>query len=106
VRYAYHIFIVLIDDVVITGPSGPTLSVKGNTLEGVSVYPKPADDVVNVNTVNGGVVSVYNTLGAQVLTEKATAASHQLNVSGLSAGVYLLELTSEGKSAITKLVIK
>ncbi|AWG23311.1 hypothetical protein FFWV33_18140 [Flavobacterium faecale] len=96
--------IVYVDD--IAANHTPSLSVKGNTLEGVAVYPNPATGVVNVNSVNGGLISVYNTLGAQVLTEKATSVSHQLNVSGLSSGVYLLEFTSEGKSAISKLVIK
>lgn len=83
-----------------------TLGTAKNTLEGVSVYPNPANDFVNVNSVNGGDISVFSTIGTKVLSAKATSASHQLNVSGLSSGVYLLELVSEGKMSVTKLVIK
>ncbi|WP_366186275.1 T9SS type A sorting domain-containing protein [Flavobacterium ovatum] len=83
-----------------------TLGTAKNTLEGVSVYPNPADDVVNVNSVNGGDITVYSTVGTKVLTAKATASNYQLNVSGLSSGVYLLELVSVGKTSVTKLVIK
>ena len=86
--------------------SATPLSTNQNTLAGVSIYPNPASDVVNVNSPNGGVISVYNTLGAKVLTEKATSNTHQLNVSGLTKGLYFFELVSEGKTSVTKFVKK
>ncbi|MCW2118194.1 T9SS type A sorting domain-containing protein [Flavobacterium sp. 7A] len=96
--------VIYVDD--ITATTTANLSTKTSTIEGFGVYPNPATTFVSVTSKNGGLISVYNTLGAEVLADKAVSANYQLNVSGLSSGVYLLKLTSEGKSGITKLVIK
>ena len=81
------------------------LSVAENTLTGVSIYPNPANGSVNISSLNGGDISVYSILGARVLTEKSTTKNHQLNVSSLKPGMYLLRIVSDNKSSTKKLII-
>lgn len=83
-----------------------TLGVKQNTLDGVSMYPNPTTDVVIINSINGGDITVFNSLGATVLEVKNVSANHQLNVASLSAGVYFVKIVSDNKSAISKIVKK
>lgn len=95
--------IIYVDD--LHAETAVTLTVKENTLEGVSIYPNPASKVVNVSSVNGGDISIHNILGAKVLSEKATSKTHQLNVSSLTSGMYLLRIVSDNKSSTKKLII-
>ena len=89
-----------------TASIGTPLSIKGNTLEGVSIYPNPARDVLTLNTPRGGDITVYNILGAQVKSDKTLLKEYRMNVSDLKSGIYLLRVNSEGKQFTQKLVIQ
>ena len=66
-----------------------------------SVYPNPADDHLIINGVAEQRINLYDLTGNKVLT--ATSGS-EVDVSALSAGVYILELSK--KQAVHKLIIK
>jgi len=83
-----------------------TLSVDENTIENVKFYPNPASGSVNIRTLEGANVEIYNIIGKLVKSEKTLSNDHAMDVSDLSAGVYLVRLTSEGRSATKKLIIK
>ncbi|AWG20541.1 hypothetical protein FFWV33_02835 [Flavobacterium faecale] len=83
-----------------------TLGVKENTLEGVSMYPNPTTDAVTINSINGGDITVFNSLGATVLSAKNVSTNHQLSISSLSSGVYFVKIVSDNKSSISKIVKK
>lgn len=94
--------VVYIDDLSATFDT-PTLLVSQNALEGVSVYPNPVSDVLNVNAPVGSVIEVYNTLGAVVKSAKGT---NTVSVSDLASGLYLLKVTNNGKTYQDKIVKK
>jgi hypothetical protein len=80
----------------------------------VSVYPNPANDVLNVNiNLSGddhGVLTVYNHLGQVVATRTVNAAkgfnNYTLDVSGFAAGQYFVSVSLDTKVLpIQKLVI-
>ena len=56
-----------------------------------TLYPVPATDQLNINTIEditGGMISVFDVMGKQVLAPKA--ATRRIDVSALPSGVYLL----------------
>ena len=96
--------VVWFDQMSVTISDPATASVNNNTLEGVSVYPNPVKSHLNVKTLEGGTISLFNLLGAKVLSTKTTSKNYPLNVANLTSGIYLLKVVSEGKSFIQKIV--
>lgn len=83
-----------------------------NTVTGISgatntksvLYPNPASDVVNVPSSDQAEVSFYNELGENVLNKQLNG-TEALDVSGLNAGVYQVQIKSNGRLKIDKLLI-
>ena len=71
------------------------LSTDDNVLEGFSFYPNPAQDMINLNARTAiENVAVFNLLGQKVLEQKVDGLSaYQLNVSTMSKGTYLMQVT-------------
>lgn len=83
------------------------LGVKENNISGLKVYPNPVVDgklfiSSDVNTERN--VTIYDVTGKQVFN--TTTSNEVVNVSNLNAGVYVVKITEEGKTATRKLVIK
>ena len=75
-----------------------------NVSQVVAVYPNPARAKVTIEGLEAAKVQVYNALGQLV---KTVQCSNEINVSGLSEGVYLLRITNaEGKSYTERVVVK
>ncbi len=93
-----------IDNVVLTGG---TASVKSNDIAGLSVYPNPVTGnmlyVTSHNSVDKS-VAIFDVLGKQVIN--TTTVNGAVNVANLNAGVYIVKVTEEGKTATRKLVVK
>ncbi len=92
-----------IDDIKITGN---TLGVSNNNIAGLKMYPNPVTGgkffiSTDANTTKS--VAIFDVLGKQVVN---TTATETVNVSNLKAGVYIVKITEEGKTATRKLVIK
>jgi hypothetical protein len=71
------------------------------------MYPNPTSTVfVNVVGTNDNaiLVSVYDILGKQVINE--TLTNNRINVSALSAGIYIVKISQNDASVTKKLVIK
>jgi hypothetical protein len=86
-----------------------------NLSAGVSVYPNPANDFINVayGLTNNSVVTVdvINVLGERVMTEyvgsqAAGNYTSRLDVSNLSAGVYMLNVTINGTVNTVRVSVK
>ena len=80
------------------------LSIGDNALQlDVFIYPNPTDDYLfiegNKNPIS---ISIYNLLGAEVITKSAT---DKINVSELSKGVYIIRI-SDGVNQADKKFIK
>ena len=98
---------VAIDDLVLS----VSLGINSPEITDVKVSYDPATDLIYVNT---GIendcsitVGLFSIEGKQVLSQQLNSSQHMLSVSTLEPGVYLLELTGEGKNFLpVKLVIE
>lgn len=77
---------------------------------GITVYPNPAQNIVNV-TVNAAVagditVDVYNLLGQKISSVPANDHKAQVDVTNLPAGCYLIDCISDGVKIATARFIK
>jgi len=85
-----------------------TLSTKNfNTIDGLTLYPNPlkGNTLFLTSTANAIMsVQIFDVLGKEVL--KSNVTNNAVNVSGLNAGIYIVKITEEGKTATRKLVIQ
>jgi hypothetical protein len=84
-----------------------TLSSESFAISGLKVYPNPvANGTLFIETEANAekTVVIFDVLGKQVLN--TSTSDNAINVSGLNAGIYVVRITEEGKTASTKLVIK
>ncbi len=119
VKYNFqHVSATTINDALATGCSNMTngqvedytidyqsaLAVSDVNKKGISVYPNPFTDVLKISDVKGvKSVSVNDISGRQV---KALAATEELNLSSLKAGLYIVNLQMEDGSVKTFKAIK
>ncbi len=78
-----------------------------DAIEGLTMYPNPlkGDTLFLTSTANAAMsVQIFDVLGKEVL--KSNVMNNTVNVSGLNAGVYIVKVTEEGKTATRKLVIQ
>ena len=73
-------------------------------------YPNPVSDIVTVSVKNNGAIAaiaVYDMLGKVILSEKTTTtvSSKTFDLSTVSKGVYLLEVTSDTNLKVIKKLI-
>jgi len=80
-----------------------TASVEENTVQDTfTIYPNPFNNVLNVSSNNNvDKLRVYNTLGQLVRENKN---SNSINVSGLTRGIYLLEVISGSSREVRKVI--
>lgn len=90
------------DDFSITKTSAST---KENNIEGLNIFPNPANDVLNItsNSTADKNVQLFDLTGKKVLD--VTTVS-QVNVSTLKAGIYVAKINEGGKTATRKVIIK
>jgi len=96
----------IIDNITWTSYEGGA-SVKNNDITGLSVYPNPVSGNTLYVTSNNSVeksVAIFDVLGKQVIN--TTTSNGAVNVANLNAGVYIVKVTEEGKTATRKLVVK
>ena len=83
------------------------LGVADNTIAGFSFYPNPVTNQLNLNAKNSiDNVQLFNLLGQKVIDEKVGATSNSLDLSHLKTGLYVMTVTSEGRTASFKVVKK
>lgn len=85
-----------------------------NTLEGMKLYPNPANNQVNVavsslETANG-TLSIYNLMGQCVYAEPVELMEGNnfmpVNISNLNAGIYMVNVKTAKGTSTQKLVVK
>jgi hypothetical protein len=78
-----------------------------DNINGLTMYPNPlsGNTLYLTSSANAAMsVQIFDLLGKEVL--KANVVNNAVNVSGLNAGVYMVKVTEEGKTATRKLVIQ
>jgi hypothetical protein len=82
-------------------------SLNDNNIDGLTMYPNPLKEntLHLTSTANAAMsVQIYDVLGKEVVNSKVM--NNTVNVSSLNAGVYIVKVTEEGKTATRKLVIQ
>lgn len=86
--------------------------VKKNNIGKLSVWPNPANEVLNINyasTNQAGlsILSVFDSKGRLVMRKEIeNNADSELNVSGLTSGVYLVRLTNNNETKTERLIVR
>lgn len=89
-------------------PGNQTISVGENTLEKVRLYPNPAGTVATLKLPMDGskTVTVLNTLGQPVLTQRTSSNELQMNVASMKSGIYMVRIQSEAGQRTLRLVVQ
>lgn len=95
--------LVYIDNVNISQTTLSTSDFSQNNLD-VALYPNPVNDVLNIETaLELQTIEIYNLHGQKVLSSN----QKQINVSDLSAGMYMVRIQDvENNTATKKIIIK
>jgi hypothetical protein len=81
------------------------LSVEDNQLTTTRVYPNPTNGLVTIsNSVNIEQVTVYTLLGQQVMQQKVNSNTATLDVSALSAAIYLINIDFGDRQQTVRLI--
>lgn len=85
-----------------------TLSSVSNTALKFSIYPNPFSDIVNIVGMNHTDNVAFNlfTIDGKLIKQGKLEENNQINLNDLSKGLYLLQLTSDGKTETKKIIKK
>ncbi|MBJ7429666.1 MAG: T9SS type A sorting domain-containing protein, partial [Bacteroidia bacterium] len=74
---------------------------------GISIYPNPVSDFINIDLTNNQPtkVSLVNILGTQII-HKSMTTSEKLDVSNFGKGIYFLLIENSTGKATQKIIIK
>lgn len=80
-------------------------AVANNNIQGVTVYPNPATSVLNILVPNAmpiNNITVTDVTGKKVINQ--LGADKQVNVQGLAAGMYIVQITSGNQKFVQKFI--
>lgn len=95
-----------LDTVILSGEvTDSSLGNSKNEIEGLRIYPNPANDIVMIssNTMAVKSVQLFDMVGKEVMNVETSSS---INVSSLTKGIYVMKVTEEGKTSTSKLIIK
>ncbi|MDR6968370.1 hypothetical protein J2X31_002393 [Flavobacterium arsenatis] len=73
----------------------------------VKMYPNPVSDVFNVSADKAiENITIYNTLGQQVLAVNASRTTETIDLSSFQSGVYIARVTVDGKTSTSRIIKK
>ncbi|NDI97894.1 T9SS type A sorting domain-containing protein [Flavobacterium sp. LaA7.5] len=79
-------------------------------LNGINLYPNPAQEVLNIATTNNELPDsyiIYNSLGQTMAATKVnTAANLSINISAYSSGIYFVSIEKGSESKVLKFIKK
>lgn len=88
-----------------SGTCGGTAGVSENSLDGFAYYPNPTSDILSLKSVNSiDSVAIYNLLGQRVIDTKIGATTSDINLSGLTAGTYIMKVVVDGQTGTFKVL--
>lgn len=94
-----------------SGVCSPPASTEKHDLGMVSLYPNPANDVLNIFVPDSydfsGDVTIYNTVGQQVFTGKTAETNlYSIDVSGYTQGVYFVKINKGSQTKTLQFIKK
>lgn len=88
-----------------TGEAG-SVNIKASTLNKVSVFPNPANDVIFVKYAEGAQLNIYDLAGKQLLGKIISSEQGSLNISELNKGMYIVSVKNGNELYTSKLVVE
>ena len=88
---------------------GQTLSSEIYSLDQITVFPNPADDYITIKSnynLDDAIISMFDLNGRRVLNYKNEEDNGIINVSGLSAGEYILRIITSDQDIYSNKIIK
>lgn len=85
-----------------------TASANENAIAGLKIYPNPNTSnalYVTSDLIGDKSVVVFDVLGKQILT-LSNVTDNGINIANLKAGIYMVKVSQDGKSATRKLVVQ
>lgn len=93
----------MVDDIVWDTTAGN----ESLTKNGFNLYPNPANGTVNIAAnSNTGTVSIFSTTGNKVFEATLSDNNHNINITALSAGLYIVRYKNENGTATQKLIVR
>ncbi|WP_447641493.1 MULTISPECIES: T9SS type A sorting domain-containing protein [Chitinophagaceae] len=84
-----------------------SIYVSGSASKGLTVYPNPASGTTTVSGLQAGnQLSIISMDGRTMKSLTATAATQQLDISGLPSGIYFVRTVADGKATNVKFMVK
>jgi len=80
-----------------------------NSKENIKIYPSPATNKLNINTINNAIKSIhiFNINAEHIYSKLNINAQHQaINVSKLSKGIYFVKINTETDTYTKKFIIR
>ncbi len=71
-------------------------ALESDVFENVLLYPNPVTDKITITNISNAVISIYNIQGVLVANKKAEDMDLSIDVSALSAGMYVLKIEMDG----------
>lgn len=81
------------------------IGIHGVAQQGFSAYPNPATNKLYIYSEKNGLMKLMNITGQVVLEQRVHKGQNEINVSGLAAGAYGLNLNFNGQTLNQKLMI-
>ena len=84
------------------------LGVNETSKTAFSLYPNPANSVLNISTANSENMSykIYNLQGASIMSGVISASNSEISVDAISQGVYFITMTAADNTSTTVKFIK
>ena len=78
------------------------------TTNGFAIYPNPAKDILTVDlaSLQNSLIKIYSLSGQLLLIKENASGNVQMDISGLSSGIYFTEVISGGAVSRKKIVIE
>jgi hypothetical protein len=96
IRYGYNLYF---------DAKTETAGVDDNKIDGITVYPNPAKDILNIEaktTIDQ--VSIHSILGQEVMQMSPKQKSPSLNISSLASGIYVMKVEVDGQTGSYKII--
>lgn len=86
---------------------GGSMDRQETTIEGLNIYPNPVSSdrvYITSKSAQSKEVEIYDVLGKKIL--HTTITGKELNISNLTAGVYIIKIREGDATATRKLIVK
>ncbi len=95
-----------LDDVEINDSADSSTGISTNSENNIVLFPNPSNYILNVSGITEPTIaSIFNSNGKLMRVEKLLKSTSQINLDGLSCGLYIIRLQA-GKDAIVEKFVK